>query len=180
MPVRFTSAHFSRYFATCLYILALVAFTNNTFASSSDNSAAPNFSLPMISKEGKVNLEDLKGRVVYVDFWATWCPPCRRSFPWMEEMHTRYHEDGLTIVAISVDAKYELAEKFIQELNPSFISAHDPGKKTAKLYKLRAMPSSYLIDRNGNIISTHLGFRTSRSHKVEAEIKAALKQPLIK
>ncbi len=180
MPVRFTSARFSRYFATCLYILALVAFTNNTFASSSDNSAAPNFSLPMISKEGKINLEDLKGRVVYVDFWATWCPPCRRSFPWMEEMHTRYHEDGLTIVAISVDAKYELAEKFIQELNPSFISAHDPGKKTAKLYKLRAMPSSYLIDRNGNIIKTHLGFRASRSHKVEAEIKAALKQPLIK
>ena len=94
---------------------------------------------------------------------------------WMKEMHTRYHEDGLTIVAISVDAKYELAEKFIQELNPSFISAHDPGKKVAKLYKLRAMPSSYLIDRNGNIISTHLGFRTSRSKKIEAEIKAALK-----
>ena len=94
----------------------------------------------------------------------------------MEEMHTRYHKDGLTIVAISVDAKYELAEKFVQELNPSFISAHDPGKKTAKLYKLLAMPSSYLIDRSGNIIRTPLGFRTSRTKKVEAELKAALKQ----
>ena len=166
----------SRYFTSCLYILLLGIFSNSTFAGSSDNSAAPDFSLPMINKEGKVNLKDLRGRVVYVDFWATWCPPCRKSFPWMEEMHTRYHDDGLTIVAISVDAKYELAENFIRELKPSFISAHDPGKKTAKLYKLRAMPSSYLIDRNGKIISTHLGFRASRSNKVEAEIKKALKQ----
>ena len=94
----------------------------------------------------------------------------------MEEMHTRYNNDGLTIVAVSVDAKSELAEKFIQDLNPSFISAHDPEKKTAKLYKLRAMPSSYLIGRNGSIISTHLGFRTSRSKQVEAEIIEALKQ----
>ena len=171
MPIRI-----SRVFIISLWLLALAAYSNNTFAGSSGVSAAPDFSLPMINKEGKVNLEDLKGRVVYVDFWATWCPPCRKSFPWMEEMHTRYHKDGLTIVAISVDAKYELAEKFIRELKPSFISAHDPGKKIAKLYKLRAMPSSYLIDRSGNIINTHLGFRTSRSKKVEAEIKAALKQ----
>jgi len=113
---------------------------------------------------------------VYVDFWATWCPPCRKSFPWMEEMHTRYHNDGLTIVAISVDSKHELAEKFVQDLKPSFISAHDPAKKTAKLYNLKAMPSSYLIDRNGNIISTHLGFRSSKSKIIEAEIKAALLQ----
>lgn len=171
MPTRFF-----RYLITFLCILMLTTIATNGFASSSDNTAAPDFSLPMINKEGKVNLKDLKGRVVYVDFWATWCPPCRKSFPWMEEMQTRYQEDGLTIVAISVDAKYELAEKFVRDLKPSFISAHDPGKKTAKLYKLRAMPSSYLIDRNGNIISTHLGFRTSRTKKVEAEIKAALLQ----
>jgi len=170
------SVPFCRYLFTCLCILILASLSTNTVAGPLDNTAAPEFSLPMIGKEGKVDLKNLRGRVVYVDFWATWCPPCRRSFPWMEEMHTRYHKDGLTIVAISVDAKYELAEKFVQELNPSFISAHDPGKKTAKLYKLRAMPSSYLIDRSGNIIRTHLGFRTSRAKKVEAEIKAALKQ----
>lgn len=172
------SIRINRVFIMSLCLLMIAVYSDITFADSSDNSAAPDFSLPMINKEGKVDLKSLKGRVVYVDFWATWCPPCRKSFPWMEEMHTRYDKDGLTIVAISVDAKYELAEKFIQELNPSFISAHDPGKKVAKLYKLRAMPSSYLVDRSGNIISTHLGFRTSRSKKVESEIKAALKQPL--
>lgn len=143
-------------------------------ADSSNPKTAPDFSLPMINKETKVNLKDLRGRVVYVDFWATWCPPCRKSFPWMEKMHTRYHEGGLTIVAISVDAKHSLAEKFVQEHNPSFISAHDPEKRIARLYKLSAMPSSYLIDRKGNIISTHLGFRASKGNKIEAEIKAAL------
>ena len=166
--------HFSYHFITCIFVLTLAAFTSNTLAAS--NADAPEFSLPIIGKEGTVNLKDLKGRVVYVDFWATWCPPCRKSFPWMEEMHNRYYEDGLTIVAISVDAKYQLAEKFIQDIQTSFISAHDPAKKIAELYKLRAMPSSYLIDRNGKIISTHLGFRASRSKKVEAEIKAALMQ----
>ena len=171
MPTRLTS-----YFMTCLCMIMLSTFTGNILAGPLDNTAAPDFSLPKINEEGTVNLEELKGRVVYVDFWATWCPPCRKSFPWMEEMHTRYSENGLTIVAISVDSKYELAEKFVQDLKPSFISAHDPAKKTAKLYKLLAMPSSYLIDRNGKIISTHLGFKSSKTKKVEAEIKAALLQ----
>ena len=156
--------------------LFLGSWPPGLFADSSNLRAAPDFSLPVINKEAKFNLKDLRGRVVYVDFWATWCPPCRKSFPWMEEMHTRYHNDGLTIVAISVDSKHELAEKFVQDLKPSFISAHDPAKKTAKLYNLKAMPSSYLIDRNGNIISTHLGFRSSKSKIIEAEIKAALLQ----
>lgn len=161
-------------------ILVLILFLGclppGLSADSSNPRAAPDFSLPRLSTEGTVNLKDLKGQVVYLDFWATWCPPCRKSFPWMEKMHNQYHDDGLTIVAISVDAKPELAEKFIQDLKPSFIVAHDPAKKTPKLYKLRAMPSSYLIDRNGNIISTHLGFRTSITKKLEANIRDALKQ----
>lgn len=145
-------------------------------ADSSSRQAAPDFSLPRLGAEGVVNLKDLKGQVVYLDFWATWCPPCRKSFPWMEKMHKQYHDAGLTIVAVSVDAKTELAEKFLQEINTSFITVHDPGKKTARAYKLRAMPSSYLIDREGNIVSTHLGFRTSKTQKLETEIRDILKQ----
>jgi len=161
-------------FHACLIIIGVLAYI--PLASSSERTSAPDFSLPRIGQPGNVNLTELKGRVVYLDFWATWCPPCRKSFPWMEEMHTRYKDEGLTIVAVNIDGKVELAEKFVQELNPGFIVAHDPGKKTASLYKLRAMPSSYLINRNGNIISTHLGFRTSKSISLEKEIQQALKQ----
>lgn len=137
---------------------------------------APDFSVSRLNGDGQVNLADLKGKVIYLDFWATWCPPCRKSFPWMEEMHTRYQDDGLAIVAVSVDGKRELAEKFVQESGASFITAIDSGKKTARAYKLRAMPSSYLIDREGKIISTHLGFRTSQTKTMEDEIKKALMQ----
>lgn len=137
---------------------------------------APDFSLSRLNGEGQINLADLKGKVVYLDFWATWCPPCQKSFPWMEEMHARYQEDGLAVVAVSVDGKRELAEKFVQKTGSSFITAIDAGKKTAKAYKLRAMPSSYLIDRNGIIVGIHLGFRTSKTTDMEEEIKKALMQ----
>ena len=92
----------------------------------------------------------------------------------MEEIHTRFKDDGLAIVAVSVDGKREVAEKFIEETGASFITAIDSGKKTARAYKLRAMPSSYLIDREGRIISTHLGFRTSKVKLMEEEIRQAL------
>lgn len=169
-------ASFNRFFiiATCFF--ALSALTSSSFADSSGKKEAPDFSLPNLVADGTINLKDFKGRVVYLDFWATWCPPCRKSFPWMEKMHTRYQQDGLTIIAISVDGKREVAKEFALESNTSFITAHDPGKETARLYKLRAMPSSYLIDRDGNIISTHLGFRTSKTKKLEAEFREALKQ----
>lgn len=145
-------------------------------ADSLTSKPAPEFSVSRLDGEGTVKLSDLKGKVVYLDFWATWCPPCRKSFPWMEEIHTRYQQDGLVIVAISVDGKRELAEKFVQETKASFITAIDSGKKTAKAYKLRAMPSSYLIGRDGKILSVHLGFRTNKTKALEDEIREALKQ----
>ena len=162
------------YYRLLFLVLCLLPLTLNAEAMASQ--PAPDFSVSRLNGDGQINLADMKGKVIYLDFWATWCPPCRKSFPWMEEMHNRYKDDGLAIVAISVDGKQELAEKFVNETKASFITAIDSGKKTAKAYKLRAMPSSYLIDRNGNIISSHLGFRTSKTAAMEAEIKSALQQ----
>jgi len=162
------------YYRLLFLVLCLLPFTLN--AETLVSQPAPDFSVSRLNGDGQINLAEMKGKVIYLDFWATWCPPCRKSFPWMEEMHTRYKDDGLAIVAISVDGKQELAEKFVNETKASFITAIDSGKKTAKAYKLRAMPSSYLIDRNGNIISSHLGFRTSKTAAMEAEIKSALRQ----
>lgn len=135
---------------------------------------APDFSLPTFPDNATIKLSDFKGRVVYLDFWATWCPPCRESFPWMDEMHELYHEDGLTIIAISVDKKRELIEQFINRMEPAFIIAQDTTGKAAKSYKLRGMPSTYLINRKGELVMTHMGFRDSDKNKLESVIQSLI------
>lgn len=155
-----------------LFAILFFAFSLPSFA----NEPAPDFTLPTFPDDAKVDLADLKGSVVYLDFWATWCPPCRKSFPWMDEMHERYKDEGLVIIAVSVDKKRELIEEFIKKMEPAFIIAHDPSGDIAKAYKLRGMPSSYLIDRNGQLVKVHMGFRGKDKDKLETAIKTLLEK----
>lgn len=159
--------HFHQLLAVFLFALPLSIFAQQP---------APGFTLPTLPDGGEISLTALKGRVVYLDFWATWCPPCRKSFPWMDEMQAQHGDDGLTIVAISIDRNRQLAERFIQQMKPGFIIAHDAKGSVAKSYKVSAMPTSYLIDRDGNIVSTHLGFRKSDEAKLERRIEDLLDQ----
>ena len=154
-------------FALLLFTLTATAFAEET---------APEFSLPGVNAQGDVKLSDFKGRVVYLDFWATWCPPCRKSFPWMNSLQERYKDQGLSIVAVGVDRKRELIEEFLKQMEPGFTVVQDDKGVIAKAYKLRGMPTSYLIDRNGNIVLTHMGFRTRDKEKLETEIKTLLEK----
>lgn len=135
---------------------------------------ANEFSLPGINTQGDVKLSDFKGRVVYLDFWATWCPPCLKSFPWMNSLQERYKDQGLSVVAIGVDRKRELIEEFLKQTEPNFTVVQDDKGEVAKAYRLRGMPTSYLIDRNGNIVATHVGFRAKDEEKLEAAVKDLL------
>ncbi len=135
---------------------------------------APNFTLPVLPGNTEITLSSLEGRVVYLDFWATWCPPCRKSFPWMDEMQERFSDEGLTIIAISIDSQRELAERFMQQMEPRFIVAHDASGAVSSKYRVTAMPTSYLIDRNGNIVNRHIGFRKSDTDRLEREIEDLL------
>ncbi len=153
-------------------VTLLLFFTLPTFAVE----PAPDFTLPSFPDNREISLKDFKGRVVYLDFWATWCPPCRKSFPWMDEMHERYKDEGLSIIAVSVDKKREQIEQFIKKTKPAFIIAHDPTGNVAKAYELRAMPTTYLIDRNGQVVMTHMGFRSTDTDKLEATIQSLLEE----
>lgn len=136
-------------------------------------SQAPDFTLPTI--DGKtVSLSQFKGQVVYVDFWATWCPPCRRSFPWMEKMYQKYQTHGFQIIAISLDGKQEIVDRFLAKINPTFIVARDKKSQVASEYKVQAMPSSYLIDRNGEIYYEHRGFNENDKNKMEEKFRNLL------
>ena len=130
---------------------------------------APFFTLP--TQTGSVSLHSLRGKVVYVDFWASWCIPCRDSFPWMKSIYEKYASKGLEIVAINLDKNREYADKFLQEFYPPFTVAFDPEGKTAEAFEVPTMPSSFLISRNGNIIYTHAGFDEKKIDVVENVIK---------
>lgn len=120
---------------------------------------------------------DNKGKVIYVDFWASWCGPCRQSFPWMNDMQHQYAEQGLMILSINVDAKKTLAEQFLQQTPAEFPILYDSKGELAKQFKLRGMPSSYLINRNGELVSAHVGFNDNKKQLYQREILELLEQP---
>jgi len=135
---------------------------------------APAFKIP--TAKGTVDLSKLKGQVVYLDFWASWCTPCRKSFPWMNKMQNKYKKRGFKIVAVNLDKESDLITKFLKRVPADFTIGYDPSGKLAESYNLAGMPTSYLIDRSGRIQETHVGFRKKDQEKLEAKIKYLLKK----
>lgn len=150
-------------FSFLLFLLVNTGYANT----------APQFTLP--TSDTSISLSDLKGKVIYLDFWASWCTPCRKSFPWMNEMQERYGKNGLVVVAINLDKDKTALNKFRKKYPVDFIIAEDPNGDIAKQYKVLGMPSAYLISREGKIINSHIGFREKDKAKLEAKIKALLK-----
>ena len=133
---------------------------------------APAFELP--TKTGTVSLQSMRGQVVYVDFWASWCKPCRKSFPWMNALQAKYRDKGLHIVAVNVDSDPEQVKRFLEKYPADFVVAYDADGKVAQQYQVKGMPSSYLIDKQGNIHAQHIGFREEDKASVESQIKRLL------
>jgi cytochrome c biogenesis protein CcmG/thiol:disulfide interchange protein DsbE len=119
-------------------------------------------------------LEPVEGRVVWVDFWASWCVPCRRSFPWLNSMHRKYGPTGLQIIAVNLDKDRALADGFLAEVPAEFAVRFDPSAGLAKEFGVQAMPSSFLIDADGNVLESHFGFTTAETADYERAIEAAL------
>jgi cytochrome c biogenesis protein CcmG/thiol:disulfide interchange protein DsbE len=119
-------------------------------------------------------LGEVTGQVVWVDFWASWCAPCRRSFPWMNEMLSLYQGRGLQVIGVNVDKEMALAEEFLAETPADFDLRYDPTGQLAERFGVQAMPSSFLLDRDGNVLASHYGFRLTETEEYEAAIAAAL------
>ena len=137
-------------------------------------SKAPAFELP--GDDGTVSLDQYRNKVVYVDFWASWCVPCKHSFPWLNQMQERYGNNGLKVIAINLDKNKAHAAKFLERVPASFDIAYDPEGSVAEAYSLKVMPSSYLIDRQGNLIHAHKGFKSSDGSRMENMIIKLLKE----
>ncbi len=134
---------------------------------------APAFSL-LNTKGDAVSLERLRGQVVYVDFWASWCTPCKRSFPWMNELQQKYGDRGLTVVAVNVDKSRAAAERFLQAMPALFAIVYDPAGNTPAAYAVPGMPTSYLVDAAGKIVYIEQGFHDERRSEIEERIRALI------
>lgn len=122
-----------------------------------------------------LDLESHEGKVVIVDFWASWCVPCRRSFPWLNTMHRKYADQGLVIIGVNLDEHRSAAVEFLEEYRPDFSIYYDETKDLAREFGVVAMPSSYLIGRNGEIREKHFGFKVKKQDEYESAIVDALR-----
>jgi cytochrome c biogenesis protein CcmG, thiol:disulfide interchange protein DsbE len=121
-----------------------------------------------------LDLTSLAGRVVYLDFWASWCGPCRQSFPWMETLKSTYGAQGLEIITVNLDGDRADADKFLKQFHPTFDVRFDPKGELAEFYKVQGMPSSVLIDRHGVTRFTHVGFRPVDGPVYESQVRQLL------
>jgi cytochrome c biogenesis protein CcmG, thiol:disulfide interchange protein DsbE len=150
-------------------LLALPSLAAKPAESVGPAQALANFSLPTLT--GKIEADSLRGRVVLVDFWASWCVPCKQSFPWLREMHNRYRSKGLTIVAVNLDKQREKSTAFLDANPAPFTVAYDPFGKSAEAFQVKAMPTSFLFNRAGELVYTHTGFDPKDAAAFEERIR---------
>lgn len=138
---------------------------------------APDCRFTPLKDEPVRNVRHYRGEVLYVDFWASWCGPCAQSFPFMNALDRDFRERGLRIVGVNLDENPEDAETFLAQYPASFTIVADAGGQCAKDFGVQAMPSSYLIDRQGVIRHVHLGFRPGEAQEIRAWVEELLSAP---
>jgi peroxiredoxin len=137
--------------------------------------AAPEFTLD--SRDGdRVALADLKGDVVMINFWATWCGPCREEMPHLEALYERYSDLGFTLLGINVEEDSSLSNAFLAETPVSFPILFDPSNSVSARYDVVAMPSTVLIDRAGNMRFIHHGYKPGYENEYQTQIRALLRE----
>jgi cytochrome c biogenesis protein CcmG/thiol:disulfide interchange protein DsbE len=131
--------------------------------------------LPLFAaRAAAIDPAEFRGSVVYLDFWASWCAPCRQSFPWMQTMQDAYGAEGLRVVAVNVDQYRTDAEQFLAKFHPNFDVRFDPQGEVAERFKIRGMPTGVIIDRHGAVRYTHIGFRPTDGAAYEDQLRRVL------
>ncbi len=133
------------------------------------------FLSPQVFADGKkIDLSSYKGKVVVIDFWASWCVPCRKSFPWLNKMQNNLKTKGLVILGVNVDENNKDAKNFLDKYPANFSIIFDPQGKHAEYYKIIGMPSSLVFDRQGNLVEQHVGFKEKYIEEYENTINKIL------
>jgi peroxiredoxin len=156
-------------------LIALFAILLNPAMAGDDNKPAPDFTLPDDSGLA-VSLSELHGQVVMINFWASWCGPCRQEMPLLEQIHQRYESLGFTLLGVNVEEDSSDAKAFLEDRPVSFPILYDPDNGVSKLYDVIAMPSTVLIDRQGNVRYLHHGFRPGYENAYQDQVRALVRE----
>ncbi len=152
----------------------LVTLALTTFALTANatevGQPAPQFKLPSLKTDSPTQLKQFAGKVVYLDFWASWCAPCKTSFPLLNKLHKKLNAQGFEVVAINLDGNKTLGEKFLQDVPVDFTVLRDENGELADQYVVDSMPTSFIIDRNGIVQKIHHGFSADDIAELEAKI----------
>ena len=139
---------------------------------------APDIALARLEQSSQsLSLASLRGSVVYVDFWASWCVPCRLSMPALDTLYKQNRARGFAVVGINKDISVDDAQRFLRRIPVTFPLAADARDAAAKAFDVKAMPSGYLIDRKGAVRRVHRGFTAETAAELEREVDSLLKEP---
>lgn len=160
--------------ATCSLLIGTTALLPAS-SQAAASAAAPTFALPGKSGE-TIDLAKLKGQVVMLNFWASWCGPCRTEMPLMDQIYKKYSAAGFTLLGVNVDTDSSDAQKFLSQVPVSFPIAYDRTNKVSQLYEVAAMPSTVFIDRKGNVRALHRGYKAGDEAEYLAQIRTLIKE----
>lgn len=127
------------------------------------------------AKADSFSLDNYKGKVVYLDFWASWCGPCKESFPWLNSLQKRYKDKNLLVIGINLDKDKSKADDFLKEHPAEFPLFFNPEGNLAKQFGVKGMPYSVIIDKNGKVVHSHIGFSSDKTKEYTSAIEGALK-----
>jgi len=162
-------------FAARTLVALIVALP--AFAASTSSSPAPTFSLP--ARGGQtINLAQYKGQVVLLNFWATWCGPCRQEMPLLEGIHKKYSKLGFTVLGVNVEPDSKAAEAWLSKQPPvTFPILFDTDSKVSELYRVNSMPSTAIIDKKGQVRLLHRGYKPGDENAYLDSIRTLIREP---
>lgn len=152
----------------------LVSFYSLNSAAVDVGQPAPEFTLPTLQQGQATTLKQYAGKVVYLDFWASWCAPCRTSFPLLNKLHEKLKGQGFEVVGINLDEDKANAEKFLKEFPVSFTVLRDEKGEWSDKFVVESMPTSFIIDKKGVVQNIHHGFNSGDITELEAKITKLL------
>ena len=166
--------YFPRFAATTRHLVALVFIVIAGLAHADRQTNAPEFTLTTLDQKRQISLSEYRGKVIYLDFWASWCGPCRKSLPLLNELRNELKDRGFEVLAINVDETREEGLRFLREYPVDYPTLFDD-QSTAATYQLRGMPTAYLIDHEGKLHSQHVGFNPKDMTSIRSEVLSLFK-----